>query len=202
MLTENPPSSQRLVMAIPAVALLVATGLEQPVHLGRRLLKVHRRWADLLLALLLFGLVVTGIRFYFGEYIPSARYGSENGETATMIGHYAQGLDAGYRAYFFGPPRLGWGFGSMEFLAPQIVGQDVAEPLTAPPEFVDTGHSATFIFLPERLGEMSWVQQSFPRGLVREFRDSKGRLRFTVYEVQSQTLAPDSVPSCSERMLL
>ena len=194
MLTENPPTSQRLVLASPAVALLVATGLEQPVHLARRLLWVHRRWADLLLGLLLFGLVASGIRFYFGEYIPSGRYGSENGETATMIGHYAQGLDASYRAYFFGPPRLGWGFGSMVFLAPQIVGQDVVDPLRAPPEFVETGRDSTFIFLPERVEEMSWVQQSFPRGLVREFRDSKGRLRFTAYEVQSQALAPGMSP--------
>ncbi|MFC2037933.1 ArnT family glycosyltransferase, partial [Chloroflexota bacterium] len=33
MLTESPPSSQRLVMAAPAVALLVAIGLEQTVNL-------------------------------------------------------------------------------------------------------------------------------------------------------------------------
>ncbi len=38
MLTESPPSSQRLVMAIPAVCLLVAAGLEQTVGLARRLL--------------------------------------------------------------------------------------------------------------------------------------------------------------------
>jgi hypothetical protein len=183
MLTESPPSSQRLLLAVPVVALLVATGLEQSVGLARRLLGVDRRWADVLLGLLLFAVAVNGIRFYLAEYIPSARYGSENGETATMIGHYAQELDAGYRTFFFGPPRLGWSFGSMAFLAPQVAAQDVVEPLRAPPDFVDAGRDATFLFLPERLGELAWVQAEFPAGRVREFYDSKGRLRFTAYEV-------------------
>ncbi len=194
MLTESPPSSQRLLLAVPAVAILVATGLEQSVHLGRRLLGVNRRWADLLLGLALFAIALGGIRFYFADYLPSGRYGSENGETATMIGHYVEELDAGYRIYFFGWPRLGWGFGSMGFLAPNIEAQDVPDPLVAPPGFVDTGRSAAFIFLPERIGELAWVQAAFPAGTLREFYDSKGRLRFTAYEVQSQAVIPGSSP--------
>ena len=46
MLTESPPSSQRLVIAIPAVALLVAIGLEQTVRLLQRLLGFRRDWEN------------------------------------------------------------------------------------------------------------------------------------------------------------
>ena len=183
MLTDSPPTSQRLVLAAPAVALLVVTGLERSVHLARRLLMINRRWADSLLVLLIFAIAASSIRFYFADYVPSRLFGSENGETATMIGHYAQDLDAGHRAYFFGPPRLYWGFGSQKFLAPQIEGQDVLERLNTPPGFVDTGRSAVFVFLPERIGELAWVRGAFPAGRVREFYDTKGRLRFTAYEV-------------------
>ena len=194
MLTESPPSSQRLLLAAPAVALFVATGLEKAVELGRRLVGLGRRWADLALVLALFAIVLGGLRFYFVDYLPSGRYGSQNGETATMIGHYAAELDAGCRAYFFGWPRLGWGFGSQRFLAPQIEAQDVSDPLAAPPELVDSGRSATFIFLPERLGELAWVQEAFPTGTIREFYDSEGGLRFTAYEVQPQATIPGTWP--------
>ncbi len=185
MLTESPPSSQRLVIAIPAVCLLVAVGLEQTVDLaGRWLAARWRRWINLVLGLSLLFLAVANVRFYFVEFTPERRYGSENGETATMMGFYLRGLDDSYRAYLFGAPRLYWNFGTMPFLAPDITGQDVAEPLTAPPDFVDRSHNAVFLFLPERLGELQWVQQAFPAGRLREFRDVGGRLRFAAYEVR------------------
>jgi 4-amino-4-deoxy-L-arabinose transferase-like glycosyltransferase len=184
MLTESPPSSQRLVIAIPAVALLVTTGLEQTVELAGRLLEPRRaEWKGAVAGVLLLTLALASVRYYFLEYTPARRYGSENGETATMIGYYLQTLDADYHAYFFGAPRIYWSFGTMTFLAPRIPGQDVTEPLTAPPDFVDTAHSAVFILLPERSGELVWIEQAFPGGQLEEFRDTSGRLRFTAYEL-------------------
>jgi hypothetical protein len=183
MLTESPPSSQRLVIAIPAVALLVAIGLEQVVCLARRVLDLDRRWGDLALGLLVLAVALGNVRFYFVDYSPSRRYGSENGETATMIGHYLQELGESERVYLFGAPSIYWKFGTMSFLAPDVVGQDVVEPLDAPPDFADGGDRAVFIFLPGRKGDLAWVEQAFPDGRIREVLDTKGRLRFTAYEI-------------------
>jgi 4-amino-4-deoxy-L-arabinose transferase-like glycosyltransferase len=182
MLTESPPSSQRLTMTIPAVALLVAIGLEQTARLARRALAFDRSWADLALGSLALILAVSNVHYYFADYTPARRYGGANGETATMIGAYLQGLDGGTHAYFFGAPRIYWSFGTMTFLAPAVVGQDVVEPLSAPPDFVDEGQPAVFVFLPERAAELAWVQQAFPDGRLQEFRDSAGELRFIAYE--------------------
>lgn len=178
MLTESPPSSQRLVIAIPPVCLLVAVGLEQTVSLAG-----WRRRRDLVLSLSLLFLALLNVRFYFVEFTPERRYGSENGETATMMGFYLRELDGGYRAYLFGAPRLYWSFGTMAFLAPDVPGQDVIDPLVAPPDFVDRSRSAVFLFLPERAEELQWVQQAFPDGRRREFYDAGGRLRFMAYQV-------------------
>jgi hypothetical protein len=189
MLTESPPSSQRLVIAIPAVALLVAWGLEQPVRLARRLAGRSRAWENVALGLLISILAVTSVQYYFVEFTPSRRYGSENGETATMIGHYLQSLDAGDQVYLFGAPQIYWKFGTMAFLAPEVSGQDVVEPLTGPPEIMDgadavaSGHKMAFIFLPERAAELLWVQKALPEGQVRGFYDTNGKLRFTAYQV-------------------
>lgn len=186
MLTESPPSSQRLVLAIPAVALLVATGLEQSVRLARRLLHVDHRWADLALGLLVVALAADNVRFYFAEFTPTRRYGSENGETATMIGHYLHELDGDYTAYLFGAPRLYWGFGTMPFLAPNVRGQDVVKPLQTVPDFVDKHRASVFLFLPERAAELVWVQQAFPDGYLREFHDAWGQERFIAYEAEAE----------------
>ncbi len=184
MLTESPPSSQRLVLAIPAVALLVAIGLEQSVGLFGRLLDPKRRqWENVALGMLVLILVVGSVRFYFVEYTPSRRYGSANGETATMMGHYLSELDGGTQAYLFGAPRIYWSFGSMSFLAPDVPGQDVVEPLDAPPDFMDGSRGAVFLFLPERTGELAWVQQAYPGGHLQEFRDAAGQMRFIAYKV-------------------
>jgi hypothetical protein len=81
----------------------------------------------------------------------------------------------------------------MTFLAPNIPGRDVVEPLESAPDFVDeatlkqTGGGAVFIFLPERAGELSWVQQAFPDGQVQGFYDTDRRLRFTIYQVPASS---------------
>ncbi len=183
MLTESPPSSQRLVMAIPAVAVLVAVGLEQAVGLGRRILALDRRWEQGLLGLLVLVLAAGSIHFYFADYTPQRRYGGENGETATMMGRYLADLEGDYTAYLLGAPRLYWRFGTMMFLAPDVPGQDVVEPLTVPPDFVDPSRGAVFLLLPERASELAWIEQAYPAGKASEFHDSRGDLRFLAYEV-------------------
>ena len=184
MLTESPPSSQRLVIAIPAVALLVAVGLEETVGLGRRIAALDRRWEKGLLALLALILAASSVHFYFWRFTPERRYGSEHGETATMMGYYLRDLDGPYSAYLLGAPRIYWSFGTMEFMAPRVPGQDVVEPLTAPPDFVDRGRGAVFLILPERAGELAWIEQAFPAGETLEFHDAGGKLRFIAYEVE------------------
>jgi hypothetical protein len=183
MLTEGPPASQRLVMAIPAVCVLVVIGLEETIVLGRRLLGGRPVFEAAALVLIVAALAAGSVRYYFCELMPARTYGSENGETATMMGHYLQGFPPGTRAYLFGAPRIYWGFGTMGFLAPQIEGHDVVEPLTGVPALAATaGRPTLFIFLPERAAEMRWVQEAHPGGQVREIDDRAGRPRFIVYE--------------------
>jgi 4-amino-4-deoxy-L-arabinose transferase-like glycosyltransferase len=187
MLTESPPSSQRLVMATPAVMLLVAFGLERSVRLICRLLGIGRSRENVVLGVSVALLATISIYFYFVEFTPTRRYGSTNGETATMMGHYLHDLEGDYQAYLFGAPRIYWKFGTMPFMAPRVQGTDVVEPLDGPPSFADevadaTGRGTVFLFLPERSGDLAWVQQAFPDGHLREFYDSQDGLRFIAYE--------------------
>ena len=54
-------------------------------------------------------------------------------------------------------------FGSLPYLAPHVRGQDVIEPLQAPPPLdLACGDEVAFVFLPERLSELEWVLRTFP----------------------------------------
>ncbi|MDX9830739.1 MAG: glycosyltransferase family 39 protein [Anaerolineae bacterium] len=181
MLTESPPSSQRLVIASPAVAILVALGMDRAVHLGWRLLVLPRAWERLALVLLIVALGAANLRYYFYDLSPLRHYGGDNGQTATMMGTYLRDVEPGTTAYLFGAPRLYWSFGTIPFLAPAILGQDVVEPLTAPPA-LDAGRPSVYLFLPERSAELAFVQQALPGGRVLELHDPAGQLRFIVYE--------------------
>lgn len=192
MLTESPPSSQRLVIAIPAVALFVASGVEQVVRLLWRLLNLDHRWREATMGFLVLLMAVGSVAYYFVEFTPSHRYGTDNGYTATLIGRYLRTQDEDVYVYLFGAPRIYWNFGTMEFLAPSVEGQDVIEPLQGPPDIVDgeaaaapgaTSRSVMFVFLPERIGELELVRQALPGGRLQEVHDAWGSLRFTVYKV-------------------
>jgi hypothetical protein len=98
-----------------------------------------------------------------------------------MMGYYLSDLDGDYHAYFFGAPRIYWSFGTMPFLAPEVSGEDVTEPLQGPPAFVDPGRDAVFLLLPERAGELAWIQQAFPGGNLDEYLDASGQVRFIAY---------------------
>lgn len=163
-LTENPPSSQRLVSsAVPAV-FFVAIALRKLAVVVRDLLRwpeVGRHAVALAVAVVL---AFVSVRFYFGDYQASWVYGNANAEVATRIGYYLRDLGPGWQEYFFGVPRMYADFGSTPFIAKGVPLKDVWDPLTEPPSFADSGLKKVFIFLPERLDELKWVRQAYPGG--------------------------------------
>jgi hypothetical protein len=201
MLTESPPSSQRLVMAAPAVAVLVALGLEQSILLFARLFGpghsplrsagFSRQRQNAALGALLALIAVMSLHFYFVEYTPERRYGSENGETATMIGHYLRELAGDCQVFFLGAPRIYWNFGTMSFLAPSVPGEDIVEPLVGPPHLTVRSGGAVFVALPERAKELDRIETAYPKGTWRRFYDTGGDVRFVAYEIPLDSITPE-----------
>jgi hypothetical protein len=182
MLTESPPSSQRLVMAAPAVALLVTFGLTTWARLAQRILGLNQRfWAGAALAALTMIIGVLSVRYYFLDLAPSRLYGSKTGETATMLGHYLEELDGAYDVYLYGAPEIYWSFGTMSFLSPLSRGHDVVEVEDAQ-QVIDQDR-VLFVFLPERVVELDLVREMFSDGLVEQVRDRDGRVRCTTYRL-------------------
>jgi hypothetical protein len=75
-----------------------------------------------------------------------------------------------YRLVFFGAPHMYIGFGSIKYLVPDIAGQDILKPLTAPfdPKTLPDDKQPVFVFMPLRRNELVFVQQTYPDGRVEE----------------------------------
>jgi len=185
-LTENPPSSQRLVgSAVPAM-FFVAVALRELSLVLRELWDLPELGRRVLVGVVAVALALISLRYYFGPYQDSWTYGSFNAEVATRIGYYLRDLGPEWKEYFFGAPRMYADFGSTPFIAKGITLFDAREPLIGAPYFVDPNHKAVFIFLPERIGELDLVRQAFPNGVTEEIQrigHPDGPLLFTAYRV-------------------
>ncbi len=173
-LTENPPSSQRGLLLLPPVALLIAWGIEGLWALLRR----HRREALAVTVMLLLLIGALNSFFYFGLYTPRRVYGNPTAQIATETARYVllHPLPEAYY-YFHGAPYLYWDFGTLAFLLRDLEGQDVPQGVI--PEVVAP---ARFVFVPERAEEFFSVQAYYPGGQMVELRNPQGELLAILYD--------------------
>jgi hypothetical protein len=194
-LTESPPSSQRLITLAPPAVFFVTLALEKIVHILKHTFQLNTRTLLPVAASAVLALGMGSSLWYFGQFTSMRLYGSLNGMIATDIAHYMhEQLGSDWRVYFFGPPEMYVNFGSIPFLAPEVEGIDVVEPLTQPPppDLVSSDKDTAFIFLEDRLSELDLLRQTFPDGELEEFRSEFGStpesiFAFAVYKVPRAT---------------
>ncbi|MCB9418887.1 MAG: methyltransferase domain-containing protein [Ardenticatenaceae bacterium] len=193
------PSSHRLVIAAPAVALLAAVGL---VEIGRLIEGVKGRKGEgvitpsplhpftlsflpVLLAVTML-LALQDISFYFGAYRQQHSFADRNTEIANAMADYLNNLGPDWTAYFYGPPSMYVGFPTIPFLV-----QDFSEgtnlfDVNTPPEDTLTPAPTlrrTFIFLPERSNELEQIRGMFANGRLQTVSGFHADPLFYVYEV-------------------
>ena len=181
-LLENPPSSQRLLITAPPVMVFVALGIDRWLHYGQKIARWRKSSATIVGISLVVSLCFINYNFYFNKYTHSHIFGGLNTEVADGMGKYLRALGPDWHCYFHGAPRMYYGFATIPFLAQGVAGTDVLEPLRDRPTFVDPTRESVFIFLPERMGELSAVRLGYPTGQLREFRREDGTLLFVSYE--------------------
>ena len=204
--TENPPSSQRMVIVTPAVASLAGLGLNWLVGLGKRISESAnqqisesanqqiresvgdgwRVWGGVA-AVLLVGVAVANLYYYFVVYTPTRVYGNPTAEVATVLGRYLARQGDEQVVYLYGPPFMYWGFGTLQFLARGVEGMDVPPPGEGEWLEHDLDRGARFVLLPERLGELATIRARVPGGVeIPVYSEADGRLLYVMYEVGSR----------------
>jgi len=187
VMTENPPSSMRMVIVAPALALLVGLGLNWLMELSRRVFGGERRFWDGVTVMSLIAIAVLNLHYYFVVYTPTRVYGNPTAEVATELGRYLAQRDDDYVVYFYGPPFMYWQFGTLRFMAQGVEGMDIPPPGKGELPVPDLSRGARFIFLPERLGELEDIRARYPGGVeVPVHSSAGGRLLYMLYDVSPQ----------------
>lgn len=163
--SQDAPASQRYVLALPSVAILVVLPLAKGVAWLGSFWQERRRSLAVMALMILVLASANDLRYYFFEVYDEYVLGGYNTETATAVAHYLQRQKpASQKVYFFGPPRMGYASHStIPYLAPEMKGEDVAAPLQIPPGWSLDGPTI-FVFLPERVAELELVQTAYPGG--------------------------------------
>jgi len=184
ILTENPPSSMRMIIVAPVLALLVAFGLESWSELARSIFGCGRRCRAAATVAVGAVIAILNLHFYFAVYTPKRIYGNPNAELATDLAGYLVEHDDVRPLYMVGAPWLYWEFGTTRFLAPRVRGIDVPPPGESEDFEFDVTHGARFVVIPERIDELETIQQANPGGSIRRFvSEVDGRTMCTLYEI-------------------
>jgi 4-amino-4-deoxy-L-arabinose transferase-like glycosyltransferase len=181
-LSQDPPASQRYMPAMPLVALILVYPLRQA---WEWLTAVWPGWQPLITTAVITSmalLMVTDVHFYFVQIRPYYVLGGFNTQTATAIADFLQEqTPPNQLIYFAGFPRMGYrSLSTIPYLAPEMRGHDINEPLTAPPAWMIVRPSIA-IFLPERLSELQFWEMVAPDGRREDIYLPNGLHLFTAY---------------------
>lgn len=182
--SQDPPASQRFILAMPSVAVLVALPIGLVGQWLRQLWPEIKMWVGLGTAVLLLWLISVDIILYFGDLYESYELGGLNTVVATDIALTLQAEPTPPDVYFLGFPRMGYfSLATIPYLAPGVQAVDLTELLDKPPAW-PINRTTWAIFLPERLDELTFVQQAYPAGAYEEVYDDKGRFMYAVYRIE------------------
>lgn len=184
VVTENPPSSQRMVGLAPALCLLLGLGVDWLTQITQRVLRFTFHVSRFTVCALLVVIAVLNLRYYFVVYTPTRVYGNPTAEMTTVLGRYLARQDDNHPVYFHVPPFVYWDFGTLRFLARGVKGMDVPAPGEGEAPHVDLSRGARFVFHPERVDELAEIRTRYPGGTeTRAHSTADGRLLYVMYEV-------------------
>ncbi len=185
MLTESPPSSQRLISLAVPTCFFLAFVLNELLKLARQAVDHIPEKAVTVVFLAVFAF--TSLKTYFLDYAPLRIYGGQNAEMATQIAPLLNELKFTHEFQFVGAPWMYWGFATLPYLVPDAVASDIIDPLTEPvsPDLQPVDKGVVFIVLPQRQEELDYlIEPAFPDGRRREiYSPVNGRLMVTLYEL-------------------
>ena len=184
-LTIPPPTSARLITAVPALAALTALGVVMPATF---LVRWARKVRPLVTALAVTTVLLLGflnISFYFLDYLPAERYSGGNTDITQAAGDYLVDLGDDYVAYWFGAPYIGTRDPTLAFIARDRTIVDVPEHSTSLPQVNTSKPNAVFLFLEARKAEAERIMAQCPFGTWRTFWDDHDKRElFYSYEVR------------------
>ena len=161
-LTSGPPTHERMLNTMPALAILVAVGINSAVAPFR---------SAALRAVLAAALVITisgrQVYAYFIEYDRSHAWEDPTNELTYETRHDIHSLRANGRVYLIGDPSVYRVFANFDFFSPNIEKADFNSINEASLASLPRDKDALFIAIPARLADLERIAARFPGGEIR-----------------------------------
>ncbi len=184
MLTESPPSSQRLItLSVPA-CFFIAYTIREVLILATSAFGRVPSGAITAIVVAIFAFI--SLNTYFIEYTPRRIYGGNNAEFATEIAPALNALKENNNIFVVGAPHMYWGFATFPYLVPDAVGVDIEGPVaeSLPAEMIPQDKGSLFIVLPQRQSELAVLESTFPEGEVHDIMSTAdGSYLGTLFQV-------------------
>ena len=165
MLTESPPSSQRLVTLIVPSLFFVAFTLDRLIQMLRRGIPQLR--GNLLYYIFLLVFAFNSLFFYFVEYTPRRAFGGGPAEAATILAPYINEAQGKYPVFLLVDPDTNTEFPTWTYL---FEGGYVLLPgpisVPAQDSFINDQTGALFIATPNRYEDLKKLSEAFPGGNI------------------------------------
>ena len=162
-LTQDAPANSRLVMSLPAVAILIGLGMFKFSEYLLKTKLISQRWQDIICVILVLILMGQNIAFFFGNYYTQDYNENTNAELGQKTGLELQRLGSNYDLYLFGDPRVFTTFPTTVFLAPGNglfdLTSDMISSLALRP-----GKRNVFVAIPENRNALVAISEKYPGG--------------------------------------
>jgi hypothetical protein len=180
-------SAQRYIAAVPACALVIGFCLDECARMAGTVWPERQKILYAGAILLVVGLSVSDLNYYFFKYTPHSQLGGANTLVAQKLADYLENQGP-QQVAFFGGIRMGYySINSTAYLAPHIEGLDFREPWGSADNPAITSARVIFVFLPEELTNLDLVKQDYPDGKLVIEVDQTGAPLYYLYKVDPST---------------
>lgn len=177
-------AAQRYVAALPACALLIGFALDESANLLESVWEQRRKLLSAAVVVLVLGIALADVNFYFFTYTPESDLGGLNTMVAQRLAEYLQDQDD-LQVAFFGQPRMGYySINTTAYLAPHIQGLDFNQPWGSPDNPTITEGRVLFVFLPGNEENIDMVKQDYPNGNTSLELTPDGAVLYWMYSVE------------------
>jgi hypothetical protein len=171
-LTGGPPTSQRMLMSMPALVIIIAVGTIKILGACKQLYQPAARFAPIILLGFMLCLGYTNINYYFYEYRIGHYYEDPTNELTYETSAYIAPLHTQGRMYLLsnpeGPPYLT--FASFDYFSPDVEKLNLYNVTQKTLAGLPRDKDILFIALPDYKPSLELISQWVPDGKWTEFK--------------------------------
>lgn len=191
-LTGGPPTSQRMLMSMPALVMIIAIGITKTFGAVQKFYRPAARFTPIILLGLMLYIGYRNVEYYFYEYRIGHYYEEPSNELTYETSAYIAPLQDKGRMYLIANPIVPYlSFGSFKYFSPEVEKANLNNITHEIIVNLPRDKDILFIALPDYIPDLELIRQWVPGGTWTEFkrRYQPEKILFYSYKITKDQLA-------------